>query len=203
MSREEVLRGAGLALRNAEVLLRDGRRLTIEPRSLSSANALFQFAIEEVGKAVVLCEHYRNLCTGLPVDGDALRSAFTDHKKKTWKALLVLEEVFKKAEGEYIAGSDIVEELIDTMSRYERVRQQSLYVDIDVDRFQAPIDVINLPIVQHTLLIANISFNFVNEYHMKLVDPDYTFLSRTSERIRAAGGPIAPSSVLRGLRKPS
>lgn len=202
MPKEEVLRGADLALRNAEAFLKNGRSLVIVPSSLPLANALFQFAIEEVGKAIVLCEHYRNLYKGLEVDAEALVSAFTDHRHKTRKALLVLEDVFKRADGEYTAGLKLVRELLNSTHQYERARQRSLYVDLDEQGFQAPTDTINSVIAEHTLLVANAAYNFVNEYHMKLVDPGYKFLSRTSERIRKAGGPIAPSVVLQKLKKP-
>ena len=59
-----------------------------------------------------------------------------------------------------------------------------------------------MAVVEHTLMLANTSFNFINEYHMTLVDPSYKFLSRTSERIRSAGGPVAASIVLQKLKKP-
>lgn len=201
--KEEVLRGAGLALRNTESLLRDGRRLANDSRSYPAANALFQFAIEEVGKALIMCEHYRNLHLGLAVDGDTLLNAFTSHRQKTLKALSLLELVFKRAEGEYEAGLSIVQHLINSNARYETARQESLYVNLGQEQFQAPSDTINNAVVEHTHFIANTAFNFANEYHMTLVDPSYKFLSRTTKRIRKAGGPVAPSRVLERLRKPA
>lgn len=202
MPKEEILRGADLALRNVEGLLHEGRIHATQPGRLHIANALFQFAVEEVGKALVLCEHYRNLFLGLPVDVDSLWRAFSSHGHKTRKSLSMLEEVFKRAEGEYSEGLSLIQEAIRTASQYESVRQQSLYVDFDGNGFQAPRDIITLPIVEHTLLISNTAFNFAHEYHMTLVDPSYTFLSRTNARIRQAGGPVSPAAVLQRLKKP-
>ncbi|MEI2421234.1 AbiV family abortive infection protein, partial [Arthrospira platensis SPKY2] len=106
--REEVLRGAELALRNAEIYIRDGKRLLVEPMNLPIANALFTFALEEVGKASVLCEHYKDLHLGRQIDEKMLHSAFTDHKQKTLTALTILEAVFRKVEGEYRTGLGMV-----------------------------------------------------------------------------------------------
>lgn len=201
--KEEVLRGAGLALRNAESLLRDGRRLAVDSSSYPTANALFQFALEEVGKATAMCEHYRKLYLGQEVNGDALISAFSNHGQKTRKALSILEAVFRKVEVEYPEGLAVVEELIRSSAQYVRTREECLYVDLDGDRFQAPGDSIDQAVMEHTLFIANAAFNFANEYHMTLVDPEYKFLSRTSERIRKAGGPIASSVVHQRMKKPA
>ncbi len=202
MPKEEILRGAGLSLRNAEGLLKEGRVLAAQEGKLHIANALFQFAMEEVGKALELCEHYRNLFLGLPVDEHAIERTFTNHGHKTRKALSILQSVFKRAEGEYISGLGLVDELIRTASQYESVRQQSIYVNFDGNGFHAPCDKIQLPIVEHTLIVANTAFNFANEYHMTLVDPGYKFLSRTNERIRKAGGPVPSAWVLQRLKKP-
>lgn len=201
--KEEVLRGAGLSLRNAERLMSDGKKIALISKSYPTANALFQFAIEEVGKALIMCEHYRHLHLGLDVDLKSLLSAFTNHHRKTRRSLELLKDVFMRAEGEYSAGRQIMEDLIDSSDRYETVRQESLYVSLGEEMFQAPIEVVDIAVMDHTLMIANASYNFTNEYHMTLVDPGYKFLSRTTERIRNSGGPVAPSVVLDKLKRPN
>ena len=144
---ENIINGMKKSLNNADSLLHEAYLLQSN-KVYVRAYTLCQLAIEELAKVPMLFYLWIDRINGNTIDYEQLNRNFKDHPEKT-KISIESEIAFFKVYKER-SGKDWVEnlikkgeELIPRVNELNNLKNESLYVTIKDDDFQAPDEVID------------------------------------------------------------
>ncbi|GHV05554.1 hypothetical protein FACS189416_5330 [Bacteroidia bacterium] len=146
MTDKELERGFNLTLRNAKELIEEANGLAIFER-YSRAYSLYQLAIEEIGKCIIIYVAILDYYMGITVNEKYLRDkGFFNHKEKTKASLkseLLVISLFEKSTGKKTNLSQDVIEDSENIDQINEKKNQSLYVGLKEDNFLSPNFMIN------------------------------------------------------------
>ncbi len=141
----ELKKGFGLIVENAEQLIKDAsilKRNASYPRSY----ALFQLAIEEVGKALIIYKALIEFYWGVNIGEEYLKKqGFFDHKQKTKQSLIVeyfAVKVFERSINKRTDLEKAIFEDADSIESINKMKNLSLYVSIHENVFLSPSNII-------------------------------------------------------------
>ena len=137
----ELETGYNLSLENAKELIKEAEGLAIFER-YSRAYTLYQFAIEEVGKCVILYQSILDYYNGETITEEYLNNkGFRSHKIKTKKSIQVILYAILLAERGGLDLSSVKNDLIDQYNDVaisNDLKNQSLYVCLAETSFVSP-----------------------------------------------------------------
>ncbi len=177
---QNIINGMKKSFNNAEALLNEAFLLQSN-KMYARAYTLCQFAIEELGKIQILFELWINRINGNLIDYEQLNKNFTDHKIKTKISIQTEIAFFKLMQKQTGYGwiDKIIknrEGLLSNISEINNLKNESLYVSLKEDDFQAPEEVIDeekySDIYANASMRKEFSKNFVRviEQHIDEID---------------------------------
>lgn len=145
---DELIKGIDLVLNNANALIEEGNIL-LKHKKHSRAYALYQLAIEEVGKSQILFSLIMKLKLGKEINYKELNRDFTEHTKKSKSsivfevtAILLMNRNTPKDEVEKRAA---LKEMLDDLNQEKQNvnllndnKNNSLYTNVVDDKFVTP-----------------------------------------------------------------
>ena len=164
---EELKQGYKHTLRNAIHLIEEAEILT-DHKHYSRAYVSYHFAIEEMGKCVILYRAILDHYMGTEITLDHLKDlGFSDHKTKMQHSIksLLYPVILAKRSG--LNMQPIIDGLIDDMGRIGedfRIRNLGMYVDFDGHNFTFPRAQINKEMVDEIASKAELRLGALKPY---------------------------------------
>jgi AbiV family abortive infection protein len=160
MTEEELRRGLDLTYKNAFRLWEEANGLFIFER-YSRAYTLFQFASEELGKALIIYQALLDLYSGANIDEAYFeQKKIKDHKTKIKKVILIQIQVFSFMAERLEKGKEILDKLVKQYEKTKELndrRNQSIYVGIEDEKFVFPDDVVTKEMANELSVLSAIS----------------------------------------------
>lgn len=176
----EIKKGIRCCIENANDLIYEAEVL-LNNKIIARTHSLSQLAMEEAGKSMMLYDLYNSLQMGKRVEFDfkTFRKKFRDHKWKTFKTNLIDFMMF--AENEKI--NDLEEFSKTTFEEikkikdghYDNLKNNSLYVSIENDRFLKPSEIFNENEVTDFFLLTKSKIEFLTKWTKSRLEIDENF----------------------------
>ncbi|MDP3359528.1 MAG: AbiV family abortive infection protein [Lutibacter sp.] len=157
MNKEEYFVGVRKSLVNATDLF-DDAEILLNQKRYPRAYTLFQFAIEEIGKASMIFEFLLNTDYENKIEQNKFKKKFIDHKSKIESSigidlLLAFSIPNQKLKSKLIHNVNRQQNKINELNN---LKNSSLYTDIVNDRFILPNELINEKMVSEIQFISNL-----------------------------------------------
>ena len=173
MNDSEIEKGYKITFENARKLIEEADGLKLFER-FSRAYSLYQLAIEEIGKCIILFRALLDFYLGKSINKDYLDSmGFFNHKKKTRESLI--SELFAIISFEKSTGKEtnLKQKIFDDYNSVHELnnkKNQSLYVDIIDDKFKSPDSIITKEMVDDISTTAHIRLKAIEPFLRPLIE---------------------------------
>ncbi len=165
---EKLIVGIHKAFDNAKSFLNEAYILK-EYEQWAHSYSLCQLAIEEFSKIAILIFLWINRINEVDIDYQKLDMDFTNHKEKTKLSTNIsvfLFKMYKDETGNKEMDEEIIkgEEIIKNLKLTNDLKNESLYVTIKDNDFQAPIDIITKNVCEdlyNTASLRKITFKII------------------------------------------
>ena len=172
LSTKKAINGIAACFRNSKALLEDANIL-FDSKKYCRSFALSQFSIEEAGKSLILFEVYFKILIGKrnEIDFSEVSKNFKSHISKSLKTVLMefrehpYDTLKEKEYDEFI--KTITKEIDDSKTKYDKLKNQSLYVSYNNNNFFMPEDLFTKEVSKNHLLKAKQRLNICSGHITK------------------------------------
>ncbi len=183
MTEVQLLNGLKLSYENASQLIEEADGLFIFER-YSRAYALYQLAIEEVGKALIIFQAILDKINGIEINEEYFNQRnFKHHQTKTKKVLRIQISIFEIMSEKSSSLKNILKELREKYSNSRLLndrKNQSLYVGIEGERFNSPQDAITKELTKEFSSFAKLCLLGIKS----IVDYPFDAIEEISNRLQ-------------------
>jgi len=177
---DEIKKGIRCCVENANDLIYEAEVL-LRNKIIARTHSLSQLAMEEAGKSMMLYDLYNSLQMDKRAEFDfkTFRKNFRDHKWKTFKTNLIDFMMFAENEKiddlEKFSKITFVEIQKIKNGHYDNLKNNSLYVSIENDKFLKPAEIFNENEVTEFFLLAKSKIEFLTNWTESRLEIDEAF----------------------------
>ncbi len=163
----ELVNGYNLSMENAKALI-DEAELLAKNNRLSRAYTLYQIAIEEIGKCVILYQAILDLYMGHAIDITYLKNkGFFSHEEKSRRSITAELYAIHLVERNGLELDSIKKGLVNDYTRVKRItstKNSSLYVEIIDEVFSSPKSAVTNEMIEDITNTANIRYESIQPF---------------------------------------